>query len=299
MEADLGEGQMVRWQYGGGHEMSETLSQDGKPILTRSISQDGMTDTTVLTDGPTYEVRKDDTGYPSMLSIDGVKAATISWQKDGTLAGLHTSNTEIRPRRHQDGWPNGVLISAPMISEKTNEWIKEEWDVMGRLIKITDSSGFEYKMVYDDQGRLLTFGETTEDKKIMGSRFLYDDDGLVTGIDSSWEKEKREYENNGILKNIKIERQGTKSVTTYDHDGLQINHLAFDGGTTTWRYDSKNTVAVPGMIELPDGKQINYKYEHSNKTRNTEISLDSTTVYTAFDAKGRVTTLTWGQSNKY
>jgi YD repeat-containing protein len=295
VEVDLGGGRTVRWRYGKDHEASETISQDGKPILTRSTSQDGKTETMVLTDGPTYEVRKDTAGHPTTLLIDGAKAATISWQKDGTLAGLRASDTEIQPRRHQNGWPNGVVISAPMISGKTTEWIEEEWDVMGRPTKVTDSSGFEYKMSYDDRGRLRTFGKMTKDGKVIGSNLVYNNDGLVIGIDSSWGKEKREYGDDDILKSVKIEKQGSKSVTSYDEHGRPVSHSAFDGGATTWRYDSNDAGAALRTVGLPNGKEIHYGSKDSGKVRSTQITLGSTVVQTASDAEGRVTALIWGE----
>lgn len=249
----------------------------------------------VWTDGPTYEVRKDATGRPTTLSIDGVKAATISWEMDGTLAGLRAGDTEIHPRRHQNGWPNGVLISAPMIFGKTNEWIEEEWNVMGRPTKITDSSGFEYKMGYDDQGRLNRFGKMTKDGKLIGANLLYNDDGLITGIDSSWSKERREYGNDGILKGVEIQRQGKKSASTFDVNGRPVSHSAFDGGAMTWRYDSDDAGAALRAIGLPNGKEIDYASNESGKTRSMHASLGSAVVQVVSNEEGRVTVLTWSR----
>ncbi|MBI3610871.1 MAG: RHS repeat-associated core domain-containing protein [Nitrospirae bacterium] len=295
VKADIGGARTIRWRYGKDKEATETLSQDGEPILTRSTSQDGRTETTVFTGGPTYELRKDASGHPITLFIDGAEAAKISWHEDGTLSGLRANDTEIQPLRHQNGWPNGVVISAPRISGQTSEWLQEEWDVMGRPIKITDSSGFEYKLGYDDQGRLRTFGRLMKDGKLMGTNLVYDDDGLVKGIDSSWGKEKREYGNDGVLKSVKIEKQGGKSATTYDKYGRPVSHSAFDGGATTWHYDPDDAGATLRTVELPNGKRIDYSSEESGETRRAQANLESTVVDTVSDKDGRVTTLTWGE----
>jgi len=174
---------MIKWQYGKDNEVLEIVSRDGKPILTRSTSQDASTETIVLTNGPTYELRRDASGHPTTLLIDGVTAAQASWRPNGTLAELSDGTTEVRPRRHKNGWPNGVFISAPAKSGKTTQWLEEEWDMMGRPTKITDSSGFEYRLGYDEQGRLRSFGRLTEDGNLLGAKLHYDSDGLVTGIE--------------------------------------------------------------------------------------------------------------------
>ncbi len=256
LKADFGNGRVIQWRYGQGQERSETLSRDGKPLLTRSTSQDGRTESTALADGPSYEVRKDPTGRPTTLSINGMKAATLSWQGDGTLGGLRAGDTEIQLRRHENGWPNGLVISAPMVSGKTNEWLEEEWDVMGRPTKITESSGFEHRIGYDDRGRLRAFGNVTKNGKLIGANLAYNGDGMITGIESSWGREDREYGSGGILKRVERQRQGAKSVTSYDEYGRPTSHTAFDGGATTWRYESGDAGAAPKSIQLRQGDPV-------------------------------------------
>ncbi len=274
----------------------ETQYQDDKPILTRSTSADGRIERTILDNGSTYELHRDTSGHPSTLSIDGALAWQVSWQPDGTLARLRDSNTEVQPRRHKDGWRNGVLISAPMKSGRTTEWLEKEWDVIGYPIKVTDSSGFEYRMNYDDQGRLSTFGRLTEDKKLMGTKLVYDDKGLIKFIGSSWANEKREYEDSGVLKRVEVERQGKQSMTTFDAYGRPSNYVAFDNGITTWRYDSDEAGTMLRTVELPNDGQINYSSDDSGETRIADIRMGPALVRTIFDAEGRVTTMTWGEN---
>lgn len=161
VEAEIGDGRTIRWLYGQDNDVTETLYQGDEPILTRSTSQDGRTETTVLTDGSIHEVRRNPFGQPSAILDDGVLAAEASWRLDGTFGGLRAGNTEIQSRRHAEGWPNGILVSAPMVDGKTDQWLEYEWDLMGRPNKITDSSGFQYVMKYDDEGRIAWRGIRT------------------------------------------------------------------------------------------------------------------------------------------
>jgi len=294
VEAEIGGGKTIRWRYGQDNEVNETLYRGDKPILTLSTSQDGRTETTTLADGPTYEVHRDAFGHPTTLLVDGVLAAKASWRSDGRFAGLRTDNTEIQPRWHKDGWQNGLLISTPMVSGKTNQWLEYEWDLMGRPIKITDSSGFEYVMNYDEQGRINMFGRLTKQRKLLGANIVYNSDGLITEIESSWGKERREYASSGMLKSIVVERQGVESVTKFDAHGRQTSQSAFDNGKTTWHYESDKDGARLRTIVLPNGEQISYSWDDSGETHLADISMGSAIVRTQFNAEGRVTTMSWG-----
>lgn len=277
-------------------QVLKTLLKDGKPILTRSTSKDALTETTVLTDGRSYKLQRDATGRPITLLIDGIAAAQATWRPNGMLSKLSDGNTDIQPRQHKNGWPNGVLISAPSDSGQTSQWLEEKWDVMGRPIKITDSSGFEYTMNYDDQGRMKKFGRLTKDGKLMGASLIYNKDALITDIDSSWGKEKREYADNGLLKHVEISKQGEKSSTSFGVHGRPTIHLAFDGGNTTWRYSDYDTGGTLLAVELPNSERINYTWHDSDDTHNVKVKLGNTLVQTLSDTTGRVVAMSWGSA---
>ncbi|MEE9303580.1 MAG: RHS repeat-associated core domain-containing protein, partial [Thiotrichaceae bacterium] len=212
LQADHGNGRLIEWKYGKSNNVQEIHSQDGKPILIRSTSQDGKNEKIKLANGATYEIHRNGFGRPTTLLVDGTLAMQMSWQSNGVLAKLNDNHTEVRPHWHKNGWPNGLIVSAPMNSGATNQWLEEEWDIMGRPIKITDSSGFVYAVSYDDQGRLRSFGRMTDDGKLIGTKLVYGTQDLVQEIVSSWSHEIREYTNSRILKKITVERKKVKSV---------------------------------------------------------------------------------------
>lgn len=294
VKAELGGGRTIQWQYGQDNAVSETAYQDGKLILTRTTSQDGKSEKTILASGAKYEVHKDNFGKPTTLLIDGALAAKANWQANGSFAGLRTGNTEIQTLRHKEGWPNGLLISTPMESGKTDQWLEYESDVMGRPVKITDSSGFNYLLYYDEQGRIKTFGQLTKDNKLAGAKIVYNKDGLVTDIESTWEKEKREYASSGILKSITVKREGAQSKSIFDAHGRLANQSAFDKGETIWQYESEQHGAQLKQIRLPNGEQIHYSWNDTDKTHGADISMGHAAVRTRFDAERHITTITWG-----
>jgi RHS repeat-associated protein len=292
VEAVIGKGRTIRWLYGQDSEVTETLYQGDKPILTRSTSQDGRTETTALTDGSTYEIHRNPLGQPSAVFVDGVLAAEASWRPDGTFGGLRVGNTEIQSRRHAEGWPNGVLVSAPMVDGKTNQWLEYEWDLMGRPNKITDSSGFQYVMKYDDEGRIETFGQLTGKGKLVSTDITYNSDGLITDIKTPWETEERGYASSGVLKSIEVERKGEESEILFDSHGRMTRQSAFDGGSTTWRYESDEDGARLKAVELPNDEQISYSWGDAEETHLADVSMGSVIVRTRSDAEGRVSTMT-------
>ncbi len=295
VKVELDERRTVTWEYGANHAVVETMSQDGEPLLTRTTSQDGRTETVTLKDGPDYTAIRDARWRPTGFFIDDAPAAEFEWEADGTLQRIKTEGTEVHPRRHEDGWPNGVLISAPMESgTTTTEWLEEEWDVMGRPTRITDSSGFEYAIAYNDQGRLRTYGRVLEDGSVVGADLTYRSDGRIADVQSSWDRERRQYGEDGVLRRVEIEREGVASVTTYDAQGRQATELAFDGGTTTWQYDSDAAGAPLAALELPNKLRVDYvSGDDAVATPSRGINLGPASVNTVSDARGRVIKLTW------
>ncbi|MGE3512170.1 MAG: RHS repeat-associated core domain-containing protein, partial [Vicinamibacterales bacterium] len=150
LEADYGGGEVIRWRYGSGRELQETRLQDGRPMVTRSVSEDGHTETTAFAVGPTYTVQRDASERSTDVFVNALTAAQIAWDAEGALVRVRTGDTELHPRRDTDGRTTGVLISAPMERGRTTQWLEALWDVMGRPTTVTDSSGFTYRVQYDE-----------------------------------------------------------------------------------------------------------------------------------------------------
>jgi YD repeat-containing protein len=295
VEADLGGSRTFAWRYGSGSEVVETARQAGELILTRSTTSDGRTETTAFQDGPIYQVRKDQAGRTREITRDTVVAAEMSWRPDGLLGSLRVGGTEIRPLRHEDGWPNGVVISAPAEDGKPEKWFKEEWDALGRPMELSDFTGLQYQIKYDGQGRLIAYGRVTERGKRMGTNLEYDDSGRLEGIDSPWRSEHRDYTAGGQLLRVVTERQGAESVTSYGAYGREVNRLGFDGESTKWLYSSDEVGGALRAIELPNGERVNYLQSESDEWVGWKIGIGPAVVLQLSNIEAGTTSYSWGR----
>lgn len=294
VKADLGGGHTIEWKYGKDHEVSKVVSQDDELVLAHLTSPDGCMETTKLADGSVYRIRRNAAGQPTTLSRNGHIVAEASWRPAGELAALRFGDTEVRPRRHKDGWPNGILVCAPMKEGETKQWLEEEWDRMGRPVKIKDSSGFEYVMDYDDQGRLVAYGRLNSEGKRVGTKLVYDKNGWVANMETSKGKAKWDYSEGGVLKKYEVERQGATSMTTFDAFGRPATRLAFDSGLTTWHYNSDEPGVVLSTVILPNGARISYQKDGDDKADHLKIGLGPAAVRSTTSRDGRMIMMTWG-----
>ena len=290
--AKLSNGRVLTFKYGERHNLSETLSDPDGPTVARTVSADGNTETIASSERPSIEMSKDIAGRPLRLTRDGVLVWHASWLSDGPLEVLRMGETELRPRRHKDGWWNGLLVSAPMEAGKTREWMEAEWNVLGKLEKITDSSGVEYATTYDNQGRLRSYGRLTKDQKLVGTSVFYNDDGLVSEMSSSWERERREYTPDGVLKSLTVVRQGSSAALSFDFRGRPTARSQFDSGYTKWLYGRNGEESQPDVIELPHGERIEFR---RNGASCGVIRVGPAVIRTITGANGRLAAITWGE----
>jgi YD repeat-containing protein len=279
---DGGRRSVVKYGKDGG--FVETVSDSGESLYTRTVSPLGDAESVAWSSGINLEFRRDAGGRPISLTRNGTPVWKAHWRPDGLLEMLRIGGAEVRPRLHEDGWWNAVVVSAPAKEGNVDQWLEEAWDIRGRLRRTRDSSGFEYVMNYDDEGRLQSYGRLTKEGKLAGASLNYGRDGMLTSIHSSWGSEKREYTRTS-LKGITVERQGARSVTTFDSLERLAARSHFDGGIMKWVYSSSGDGLAE--VQLPNGESIRFDGTAG------EISLGPARVTTAIDAQGRLTAMTW------
>ena len=292
----LDDGRSIRWQYGEAKDVIETHTRDGAIVFTRTSSADGLTETTEAAGGPVYTLTKDAYGRPIALAVDGVAAAQMSWRRDGVLSSMQVGETEVQTLRNADGLPTGMVVSAPRSDGRTNQWLEEKWDLMGRPVEVTDSTGFKYSMAYDDSGRLDAFGRLTSEGKLLGTSIKRDGNGRVTEINSSWSVERRTYSDAGNLTEIALKRGPASTVMTLTASGRPLENVSFDGGVTSWVYGSEDENRRLRSVALPNGLRLDYLSHGGDGPALGEIRFGPALVQMGRDAEGRINSMAWGTS---
>jgi RHS repeat-associated protein len=298
LELRMRGGDAIRWRYGNGREVQETLVRGGRVIATRTTSADGRVETTVSAGGPAYEVKRDASGFPTSLAIGGVSAVSVVRQADGSFAGLRTSDTELHLRRHRNGVPAGLLISAPMDGGKTSRWLEQHWDATGQPVRLTESSGVEFHARYDAEGRLAGVQRTGRDGRTAAATLARDGKGRITRVNSAAGSQRREYSAAGTMRQAIAERRGMKAMMTFDDRGRRVEQVGFDGGRTAWTYEAAFPGATPRRIELPGGTPIDYEWSRSTDASAAEITFGTGVVRARFDTQGRPVSLAWGAARQ-
>lgn len=142
--------------------------------------------------------------------------------------------------------------------------------------------------------RIESFGQLTGKGTLVSTDITYNSDGLIADIETPWETEEREYASSGVLKSIEVEREGVESKILFDSHGRMTSQSAFDGGTTTWRYESDEDGARLKAVELPNDERISYSWDDAEETHLSDVSMGSVIVRARSDAEGRASTMTWG-----
>ena len=292
---EVGKEAEVRWEYGAGKSAVERVIEKGRTLVTRKISSDGKTETEIDHEtGESYKVERDESGQPSALSYNGAQVVTVDRSQSGALKSVTLGRTtEVVPLVNEEGWQNGLLVKDP---NSETLWTQQEWDVLGRPIKIEDSTGFEYVLSYDAAGRLRSCGRPTKDGSLTGSLLSYDATGRVTGVESSWGKEQREYAKGGLLSKVVSKRGGAVAEQRFDGLGRPAISRAYDGGETMWTYASNEPAAALASITLPNKKKIDYSESATDKGSTITTRMGSVVAELKSDATGRTTSLKWASA---
>jgi RHS repeat-associated protein len=294
VRADLGGGQVLRWQYGPLREQVQVLEQDGKVAQRRITRADGLQERTEVLGSGALVVDKDLAGRPVAVTANGQPAAQLDWLPDGRLEVVRLPSGEIRPSWNDAGWQSGVMVCAPVADGGTDSWVKQEWDFQGRPRRITDQTGLDMNMVYDTRGRLV---RQTSRRASGGSEeesFQYNAKDQLTARRSPAGEELRSYRRNGELKELCWRRSGAEQRVRFDELGRVKRQRGFDGGETKWHYVDDPGGNSLAQIDLPTGQQVKYTSFKRKAQTIDQVRLGDLFVQVTSDQKSRPVRMTWG-----
>jgi YD repeat-containing protein len=256
------------------------------------VSDDGRLETVDWLGGSTYEIHREAAGFPTKVLIDGVDGIRLAWAPDGALSTWTDRTTEVRILRDQKRWINGVQIRS---IDHPAEWTEEEWDALGRPVRVRDSSGFDYRISYNAGGQVEAAGRLTENGQLLGSKIQYDNAGRIVRMASSWGADRREYDADGRLRRIEVDQQDARAEVAFDEKGRPEQVTDLSKGVTRWTFNrAARSTLHPRQIHLPSGQLVRYEWATQGGATNEQILVGETSISVGTDADGRLTGLSWG-----
>ncbi len=256
--------------------------------------------TTTLTydaDGRPHTVTGPD-GYAVTTDSDALNRVTRVTYPDGTTEQATYQQLNLVEERDRLGRAThhfydaaGRLIAT---RDPLGRILRQEWCVCGNLLALVDANGHRTSWAYDAEGRVTTetrhdgTTQTTTTHDVTGRlKTVTDPKGQVTTLTYALDDQvlQRVYTNATIA---------TPTVTaTYDTVYPRLTTLVDGVGTTAVTYVAPGTLGA-GQVASVDGPfpsdTVSYTYDELG--RQTASSLSSITRGTAYDALGRVTSLT-------
>ncbi len=148
-------------------------------------------------------------------------------------------------------------------------------------------------MAYDAGGRLQTYKTTTNQGEQLATHFSYDQTGRIARIETPWHLEQRTYKQEGSLERVAVERQGSRSMQTFDNKGRPLTRVGYDGGRTQWLYALEKNGGALQRLELPNGEAVNFSGTNLEIQNKTSIRLGHSRVQTERDTKRRIASIIW------
>ncbi len=166
-----------------------------------------------------------------------------------------------------------------------------EYDLMGRVTKVTDPAEGRSEVTYDSAGNItsLTYpeGGTTTYEYDSAGRLIKEENAIGAAVTY-------DYDGAGRLSE-KTNARGQKTIYTYDTEGRLIK-MQDEEGTVSYTYDANGNLLT---AEDETGK-ITRKYDSLNRVTEYTDTRGNTIKYT-YDEAGNVTEITYpgGEKVKY
>jgi hypothetical protein len=179
----------------------------------------------------------------------------------------------------------GVLITPPdEKGPRFKRWLRVGYDEQGREESITDYTGSEVKVGYDNTGE-----SSIINSKLGGVQIERDQKGKVQKIKTSWGYlQVNTYDpQSGEIKRYEINQGNDKAIVDFDKE-LPRKVRQFDGGEINISYYEQDSHKDQIKdVQTPNGLILNYEYDSEN--RITAVNCGSVyRVEYKYDLKGRL-----------
>jgi YD repeat-containing protein len=244
-------------------------SPQGAEYVARR-SADGKNLTWDVPEGGHYNVQLDSSHRVAEIRQGDRTALKQQWHPVGLLQTASFPTTALRPQYGDDLVLNGLLITPPGDDGTEFErWVRLGFDESGRPAKMTDYTGAETQVKYDEKGRLESVASGRGEVHVSRSPA-----GTVQAVETSW---------------------GLSWSNRFDPSDRRL------AGTQVKLGDSQASVELednlPARVQQFDGGEYQFSYHrqgpHAGRLQQVRLPNDLKICF-AYDAACRVTGLTFG-----
>ncbi len=229
-------------EYDGVSRVVETRIEEGGVVKTKStFGYDKASNLVAVVDPRAYvEVN-------GQLPDPALYTTTFGYNARNLQDSIDRPNTSSNSTTQYD---NFGRVTADV--DELNRAVAYSYDILDRVIAITDPTGDQSHTEYDDLGRVTA----TIDALGHRTEYLYDVLGRDVGM---------------------IDAQGNRTTREYDVVGNLLSITDANGNVTRYTYDNLNRLIAEEQVGLPGQQTYDYD-ENSNLTRSTNRE-DQTILY--------------------
>jgi RHS repeat-associated protein len=279
------DGTQVHWNRSCGKEDEITVTTpEGDEVLITE-SEAGRRRTLTFPGGAILAASLDEAGQITSMQIGGKTLLKQTWHHNGQPGTIEDASTAFRHEYRHDGTMRRILVTPPGDAERYDRWASHETDEQGRTTRISDFTGLDEKVTFDESGNISSWknhrGSATVERNLRKK---------TESIETSWGiRQETEFDTANQVVRTDITREGATASIEFDR-GAPVRIRQFDGGETRISYakpDLKSHIAQPDRIITPNQTELKYAYTPEGRI-STVTCENGFRVEYAYDFEGRI-----------
>lgn len=296
----LNDGTQVQYKYDDDDRMNIEIFTPTGDRYRASCSADRKRAAVYFPEGGKVTVNYDSAGRPVEIGKDGQPFVKQEWYPNGQISATTRETVAINLQYSKDGAGvlSGVLVTPPEAGPRFSKWQSVQYDALGRIGSVTDSTGAEARVKYDETGQpaLLEINRN-------GVLVERDDSGRIARIrnfrksvtdekpvNEELERVDYAYDSLGEPLKVTLSCKGYRGEMDFDK-GRPVQLVQFDGGKFNIEYQKTDSGGEKiGQITTPNDVALKYRYDADG--RITSVACDDTyMLHYGYDSHGRLAEL--------
>jgi RHS repeat-associated protein len=287
------DGTQVLWTRNGGEEVKITVTTPEGDEVLMTESEVGLRRTLTFPGGAVLDTSLDEAGRITSMQLGDKTLVKQSWHHNGQPGTIEDESAAFRHEYRSDSTLSRTLVTPPGDAESYDRWLSHEVDEQGRTTRITDFTGLDEQVTYDESGRITSWknnrGNVTMNR---------DPHGKTESIETSWGlRQETAFDASGQPARTEITKDGATASIEYDR-GAPVRIRQFDGGETRIIYSEPDVLAALPMIRTiinPTGVELGYEYDVDGRISAVACGKSFVVAYT-YDEEGRLVGLSKAQA---